>query len=60
MELERQPLSKVSSRPDFLLRNIQSVLAHVILGKDDEKEPVLLVKLQVFQIIVSKESREWN
>ena len=58
MELERQPLSKVSSRPDFLLRNILLVPAYMVLWKD-EKNSVLLVKPQVFQIVVSKESREW-
>ena len=60
MELQRQPLSKVSSRPDFILRNVQPVPAHVVLGKNDEKKPVFFVELQVFQIVVSKEIREWN
>ena len=47
MKLQRQPLRKVSSRSDFFLRNVQSIPAHVVLGKDDEKKPVLFVKLQV-------------
>ena len=53
MELKRQHLSKVSSRPDFLLRDVQSVYVYMVLRKDDEKKPVLIVQLQVFQIEVS-------